>query len=107
VNLGQKILDGTVGDIKQQFKENKFGIRLAEVPSSVESNVFTVVEQQANNLTVKINEGFKSNDVLKHFLHQNLNIEAYNEILPSLNEIFINLVEGTKATTRAFQPVND
>jgi ABC-2 type transport system ATP-binding protein len=26
VNLGKKILDGNVGDIKQQFKENKFNI---------------------------------------------------------------------------------
>jgi ABC-2 type transport system ATP-binding protein len=105
VNLGQKILDGTVSDIKQQFKENKFNIRLAELPAAQNSPAFEVVDQKANQLIVKIRDGFRSNDVLQHFLSQQLTIEAFHEILPSLNEIFINLVEGTKATTRAFQPV--
>jgi ABC-2 type transport system ATP-binding protein len=107
VNLGQKVLDGTVADIKQQFKENKFSIKLGELPASINSHAFEVANQKANELTVKIKEGFRSNDVLQYFLQQNLTIESFNEILPSLNEIFINLVEGTKATTRAFQPVND
>lgn len=106
VNLGQKILDGTVSDIKQQFKENKFGIRLSEVPGNLNDRIFEVVDQKANQLTVKIKEGYRSNDVLQHFLQQQCSIESFNEILPSLNEIFINLVEGTKATTRAFQKVN-
>lgn len=106
MNLGQKILDGTVSDIKQQFKENKFGIKLSEVPGNITSPAFDIADQKANALTVKIKDGFKSNDVLQYFLQQNLTIESFNEILPSLNEIFINLVEGTNATTRAFQPVN-
>ena len=107
VNLGQKVLDGTVAQIKQQFKENKFGIKLIEVPASINAASFDVADQKANELTVKIKEGYKSNDVLQYFLQQNLTIESFNEILPSLNEIFINLVDGTKATTRAFQPVTD
>ncbi|MES2005454.1 MAG: ATP-binding cassette domain-containing protein [Bacteroidota bacterium] len=107
VNLGAKILDGTVGDIKQQFKENKFGIKLAQVPEQLNAASFEVVEQKANQLTVKIREGYQSNDVLQYLLQQNYTIEVFHEILPSLNEIFINLVEGTKATTRAFQPVTD
>jgi len=32
VNLGKKILDGTVNEVKQQFKENKFSLSLSEVP---------------------------------------------------------------------------
>jgi len=102
VNMGKKILDGTVGDIKQQFKENKFNVKLYELPAGVQGNGFEVVDQKANTLTVKIKEGYRSNDVLQYFLQQNVTIEAFNEILPSLNDIFIGLVEGTKAT-RAFQ----
>lgn len=107
VNLGQKILDGTVSSVKQQFKENKFRIQLQEVPDNLSADSFELVDQKANQLTVKIKEGYKSNDLLKYFLDQNLSIEAYNEILPSLNEIFINLVEGSKSTTLAFQNIND
>lgn len=106
VNLGQKILDGTVEEVKQQFKENKFSIKLRELPAGMENNSFQVIEQKANALTVKINEGFRSNDVLQFFLQQNITIESFNEILPSLNDIFIQLVEGTKSVTRAFQQVD-
>lgn len=106
VNLGQKILDGTVEDVKQQFKENKFSIKLQELPAGIDNNSFQVIEQKANALTVKINEGFRSNDVLQFFLQQNVTIESFNEILPSLNDIFIQLVEGTKAVSRAFQQVD-
>ncbi len=105
VNMGKKILDGTVQDVKQQFKENKFRIKLQEVPATVSSAAFELVDQKANVLTVKIKEGYKSNDVLQYFIQQQLSIEAYNEILPSLNDIFIDLVEGSRSVTRAFQPV--
>lgn len=103
MNLGQKVLDGTVSDVKQQFKENKFSIKLKEIPATVNGSCFDIVDQKANALTVKIKEGFGSNDVLQYFLQQNLTIESFNEILPSLNDIFIHLVEGTRAKTRAFQ----
>ncbi|MEP6597027.1 MAG: ATP-binding cassette domain-containing protein [Ginsengibacter sp.] len=103
VNLGKKILDGTVQNIKNEFKENKFNIQLGGVPATVESPAFDIIDQTANKFVVKINENFKSNDVLKYFINQQINIEAFNEILPSLNDIFISLVEGTKAATRSFQ----
>jgi ABC-2 type transport system ATP-binding protein len=107
VNLGKKILDGTVSGIKQQFKENIYNIKVQELPANLSSDAFHIVDQTANLLTVKINEGKSSNDVLKYFIEQNLTIDSFNEVLPTLNDIFINLVEGTKATTRAFQPIND
>jgi len=64
------------------------------------------LQQKDNALTVKINDGHSSNDVLQYFLNQQLNIESFNEILPSLNEIFIGLVENTSATARAFQTIS-
>lgn len=106
VNLGKKILDGTVDNIKQQFKENKFSIKLSELPAAIQSEAFTVVDQKANELIVKIGNNHRSNDVLQHFLQQQCTIESFHEILPSLNEIFISLVEGTSATTRAFQKIS-
>lgn len=106
LNLGKKILDGTVRRIKQDFKENAFSIQLAEAPLSVESNAFEVIDVDNNHqLTVKIRDGFRSNDVLSYFLQQGITIESFSEILPSLNDIFIRLVEGTHATTRSFQKI--
>ncbi len=103
VNLGKKILDGTVAQVKQDFKENKFSIQLAGVPGNINSNAFEVVDTGANKIIVRIKDGFKNNDVLQYFIQQNYSIEAFNELLPSLNDIFIHLVEDTKAVTRQFQ----
>ena len=103
VNLGKKILDGTVAEVKQQFKKNKFSIKLAGIPASVEDNAYEIIDQKANEFIMKINDGYKSNDVLQHFISQDITIESFNEILPTLNDIFIHLVEGTKSVTRAFE----
>ncbi|MBY0477895.1 MAG: ATP-binding cassette domain-containing protein [Chitinophagaceae bacterium] len=104
VNKGHKILDGTVREIKQQFKQHIFTAEVDQLPSALEHNSFSIVKKEGNNLTVKINDGFKSNDVLMHFINQQSGIVAYHEILPSLNEIFIRLVEGTP-TARQFEAI--
>ena len=105
VNLGKKILDGTVADIKQQFKENIFSIQTDHATALTDNDIFNVIGSDKNKTLLKIKEGRHSNDVLKHLLQQNVNIVAYNEVLPSLNDIFIKLVEGTHATARAFQNI--
>src|SRR3954451_4302811 len=43
MNLGKKILDGTVKQIKQEFKENAFSIQLAEAPLAAASDAFDVI----------------------------------------------------------------
>lgn len=105
VDQGKKILDGTVHSIKQEFKENLFSIQLSDTPNHVVSNAFEVIKKQDHKLVVKINEGSTSNDVLKHFLQEPVIIEGFTEILPSLNEIFIKLVEGTKMSRQFVKAV--
>ena len=106
INLGKKILDGTVAGVKQDYKENKFSIMLKNAPDAVgNNNLFDLVKQDQNKLILQINEGVNSNDVLMYFIQQGIQIESYNEILPSLNEIFIKLVEHTHSNARAFQTV--
>jgi ABC-2 type transport system ATP-binding protein len=105
VNLGKKILDGSVQQVKQDFKENKFSIQLSEPPTQITSESFEVMEQKNNKLIVKIRGGHSGNDVLHYFLQQQANIEAFQEILPSLNDIFIKEVEGTHSGTQAFQKI--
>ena len=95
VNKGQKILDGTVKQVKQQFKEHLFRISLEAAANDVSSNAFEVISRIGNDLVVKISEGNRPNDVLQYFLQHQHSIVAFQEILPSLNEIFIRLVENT------------
>lgn len=105
VNKGQKILDGSVKGVKNQFKENLFSIGFEHTPPSLNGNPpFEMVGTKENTFIVKINDGHKPNDVLNYFLQQQSGIVSFNEILPSLNDIFIKLVEGTPLT-RQFQAI--
>jgi ABC-2 type transport system ATP-binding protein len=103
VNLGKKILDGSVSGIKQQFKQNIFSIETEAGVALPTNPAFTFVSNESNKTFVKINDGFSSNDLLKQLITQNIQVVGFNEVLPSLNDIFINLVEGTHANARAFQ----
>jgi ABC-2 type transport system ATP-binding protein len=103
VNKGQKILDGTVKNVKQQFKENLFKIGFTSNSGSAANEAFEIVKQNEDfSLIVKIHEGYSPNDVLRYYLQQGTGITSFHEILPSLNEIFIQLVEDTPAA-RQFQ----
>src|SRR5262245_12930115 len=96
VNKGQKILDGSVKGVKNQFKENLFSIGFENVPANLNgSPPFEMVGTKDHSFIVKINNGRKPNDVLSYFLQQGAEVISFNEILPSLNDIFIKLVEGT------------
>jgi ABC-2 type transport system ATP-binding protein len=105
MNKGQKILDGSVEGVKQQFKENLFSIGLEGAVEDADSAAFEIVGQKNGQLIVKIREGYKPNDVLRYFIERGQGIMSFTEILPSLNDIFIRLVEGTPLA-RQFQPVN-
>lgn len=109
MNQGKKILDGTVKDVKQQFKENLFALHIGSSPDSISTSVFEIINHSPANgdqrLIVKINEGFTPNDVLIYFLQKNVMITGFYELLPSLNDIFIRLVEGTPLS-RQFQKIS-
>ena len=100
INKGKKILDGSVKKVKQDFKENLFSIGFDQPPSLDGNSIFDLIGKKDNAYVVKIREGSKPSDVLKYFIQQNAEVHSFNEILPSLNDIFINLVEGTPVSRR-------
>ncbi len=107
VNLGKKILDGTVQQVKHTYKQNLFRLTFSNaiLPEHLAIHLFDVKKQDEKELIVQLNADYSNNDVLQYFISKDLQIESFNEIFPSLNEIFIRLVEGTHSTTRTFQQV--
>jgi len=103
--------------VKQQFKENLFRIGVEEKPAATPSSelrsgqwpefdrnlsaAFEVIGHTDGNFVVKITDGHRPNDVLRYFIDQGIGVNSFTEILPSLNDIFIKLVEGTP-TARQF-----
>jgi len=99
ISKGKKILDGSVKQVKQDFKESLYSIGFEQLPSMNGSGTpFEILGQKEQSYIVRIHQNNTPNDVLKYFLQQNAVILSFNEILPSLNEIFIKLVEGTSVS---------
>lgn len=103
VNRGQKILDGTVPAIKQQYKQNQFRIGTSKLTAEQLTEApFDLVDSKDQQQIVRIHEGRSTNEVLRFLIDRAVPIHSFEEILPSLNDIFIQLVGDTPAT-RQFQ----
>lgn len=104
VNNGRKILDGTVSQVKQDFKEHLYKISFTNTVNinELSNDFFEIKKVHHNSIIVQRNDGVNNNEMLQYILGKGLGIEAFNELLPSLNEIFIKQVEGTPLA-RQFQ----
>jgi ABC-2 type transport system ATP-binding protein len=93
INKGENVLYGAVKDIKQQFKENLFRIDFTDNQTVMpDLRGINIVEQTPQYIKLKIDDEQKSSSVLRYLLDAGVSMKAFNEILPSLNEIFIKQV---------------
>ncbi len=95
VNKGAKILDGSITDIKNRFKQNIYRLGATTSSDQIMPSSFEVIKHHPNELLLKILSDSNTNDVLKFFIGNDIAVHSFNEVLPTLTEIFIKLVEGT------------
>src|SRR5690606_24786916 len=97
INKSQKILDGSIKDIKKAYKSNIFLLELATQNNEVNLPEYAkLIEQQTtsnNTLLLKVSlEETQVNTLLKDILQQ-ATLVSFNEEIPSLNDIFIQKVQ--------------
>lgn len=93
INQGEIILQGNVEDIKAQNKSNRFAIAFdGKMPQELLADSFSIVDDNETSLIIQTHEGHNSNELLKGLIDRGIEIKSYQEILPTLNEIFINKV---------------
>lgn len=98
INKGEKLLDEGVSEVKQRFKENVFSVEIpADKILPERAAFYEIISQKDRAYRFKINEGYSGNEVLSFLIEQNIPILSFREVLPTLNEVFIRLVEGTPA----------
>lgn len=100
INQGRIILNGKVDQIKQDFKEHIFKIEYeGELPEEINSMdeadaEWDIFKHENHTLMVKVTNYKASNKVLNYLIKNDLHIHSFNEILPTLNDIFIRQVEA-------------
>lgn len=101
MNKGAKILEGGISEVKNLYKENIYRLGAQTTAEHMMTHIFKVVKHSPEEVLLKLTDDSRPNDVLQYFINQNVSIHSFEEIMPSLNEIFIKLVEGT-ANARQF-----
>ncbi len=92
INQGRNILEGTMEEVKNRFKENLYEIQYSGILPEGLSERVPIVREEAQSFTVQLDQESDSSSLLRHLLANHIQIVSFNEILPSLNEIFIRQV---------------
>jgi ABC-2 type transport system ATP-binding protein len=98
INRSRKVLDGPVSQIKNQFKTNTYEVE-GQGRLLLMHPDFEVLEQKerANDhfyARVQLHAGTTPNDLLRFLIGQ-VQVHAFRERIPSINEIFIQRVRET------------
>lgn len=101
IDQGQNILNGPVKGIRNRFKLNRFQVDFASEWAGTLPSEFEVIAQNPDSLVVGLGKSGNSTALLQYLLGQGVQISAFNEIMPSLNEIFIQAVEKNHAIAQA------
>ena len=95
INHSRVVLEGSVADIKQQYKKNLFVVNLAgEEKVEPKEGLFDVVpSDEVNGTLIKLATGATLHDAIAH-LNEHHTLTGINEKLPSMHEIFIETVQN-------------
>ncbi len=107
INRSKKILDGKVNEIRQEFKDNTWKVEFKGQMIAFTNSLWTageIIDKQTvkdvNSVIIKLDESSKINQVLQNVLSQ-VEIISVNEILPSMNDIFIKKVSEINSEVSA------
>ena len=99
IDKSKKILDGKVSDIRNEFKSNTYEILYSDFKGDLNSilgNNYNLIESRDDGelqmARIRIINGNKPNDLIKLLL-PHINFNSINEILPTMNDIFISKVQ--------------
>jgi len=99
INQSKKVLDGNIHDIKEQYKTGIFEIEIPVGMNTEEvfqDHQFCLLEQEVRGKRKRIKfqkTNGESNNELLHKLTTKLEICSFREVIPDMNEVFIQVVK--------------
>ncbi|MFA5330424.1 MAG: ATP-binding cassette domain-containing protein [Prolixibacteraceae bacterium] len=99
INQSKKVLDGQIDQVREKFKTNTFEIGYRGESPNLERHLgsdFRVLEHdphaKVKQIKIQFLNGSSNNDMLKVLMNQ-FEIVSFKELIPSMNEVFIHVVE--------------
>ena len=99
INKSRKVLEGPVKEIRKQFKSNQYEVRFTGHPVSLVNGLWGPYELLAMSdegdhryARIRVNDG-STNKLLQSLISE-VEVIGFNEMIPSMNDIFIKVVNG-------------
>lgn len=98
INKSKVVLSGKVNDIRKSYRKNLFKIQCSGNTDNLNfGNGIEIVEKEITDetlLKIRLAGDVKPNDLIQQLINQ-VNVVSFQEILPDMNEIFIEAVKNT------------
>lgn len=89
INKGQKVLDGDLRAIKQSYGKNTVRIEFSGPDGFLSHPAVASVNRFGSGAELKLKPGADAQDILKAALQSGTRVEHFEQLEPSLNDIFI------------------
>ncbi len=106
INQSKKILDGQIDRVREKYKTNTFEIVYRGETSDLQNQLgqhFNILEHNKSavlkQIKVKFLNGQDNNELLKLLMNQ-FEIVSFKELIPSMNDVFIHVVEENNREIR-------
>lgn len=98
VNKGNKVLDGKIQDIKHRFKEGKYKVDLVLTNSDnfdflIQNHKVQDIKRGNGIVSFHIHNSQTDNNQILQDLQKTGYVKNFTEVIPTMNEIFINAVK--------------
>jgi len=95
INKSRKVIGGTLREVKQSFGKNLIALR-SEGGDAVlqDKNLVAKITQHADETEIELAANADSQDLLKKLIESGARVSKFEQVEPSLNDIFIEKVKG-------------
>ncbi|WP_299576497.1 ABC transporter ATP-binding protein [uncultured Sunxiuqinia sp.] len=107
INQSKKILDGPIDTIKEQYKQDVFEIETTvahDVTAEFSRNGFQLIDYElkghVQRVKFQLNNEIPTNALLRNLMEK-MDIRSFREVIPSMNEVFIQVVEQANPKKQA------
>lgn len=103
INMSKLIISGHLDDIRRHYgNSNVELVYTGETPVAAHEGLFSVLsdkdEAGRHTAVISLEEGVRSNDVLSAIITGNLTVNSFRELIPRMNDIFVELVKGQEVS---------
>jgi ABC-2 type transport system ATP-binding protein len=93
INKGKIILNNNVKDARKSYQNNQFIIETEAISAFANSDFFNIIKSENQTVTLQLHDTKTIHDILSFIVSNKIQIQSIRENLPTLHEIFIQLVK--------------